>query len=50
MKWISYNRIAGYNLLHMVGDKPINRSFEFLCYLSALFNYLGSELLAELSR
>jgi hypothetical protein len=48
-KWISYNKVAGLKLLNMIGDAPINRSFEFLSYLAALFNFLGGDIIGELT-
>jgi len=47
-RWKSFNRIASSSLLDKIGNSQINRGFEFLAIMTAIFNLLGREVLEEL--
>jgi hypothetical protein len=47
-RWKSFNKIASSSLLDKIGNSQINREFEFLAILTAVFNLLGREVQEEL--
>ena len=47
-RWKSYNNYANQSILHKIGVSQINRGFEFLANMTALFNFLGHDVLEEL--
>lgn len=48
LRWKSYNTYANESILDKIGASQINRGFEFLANMTALFNFLGQEVLEEL--
>jgi len=40
-RWNSFNKMANQTLLDKIGNSQINRGFEFLANMTALFSILG---------
>jgi hypothetical protein len=40
-RWMSFNNMSNKTLLSKIGSSHLNRGFELLAYLTALFNLLG---------
>lgn len=47
-RWKSFNNLANQSILDKIGNSQINRGFDFLANMTALFNLLGQEVLEEL--
>jgi hypothetical protein len=47
-RWKSFNKMANEAILDKISGS-INRGFEFMAYLTAIFNLLGPDVLGELS-
>jgi hypothetical protein len=48
VRWISFNNMANQTLLSKIGNSQINRGFELLAYLTALFNLLSGEIIQDM--
>lgn len=48
MRWISFNNMANQTLLSKISNSQINRGFELLAYLTALFNLLSGEIIQDM--
>lgn len=43
-RWKSFNNLANQSILDKIGNSQINRGFDFLANMTALFNLLGPEV------